>query len=106
LVADRLPSEWLASIEMTGEGSLSLPGLVVAALRKPGESAAAALEADAIRLEGISTGGFEFAGPFGPSPPDSSVKSVEAPRRSPNPPGIDAEQLRFPQAAAGEDSSI
>ena len=104
LTGGRLSQELLDSIEMMGEGSLSPPDLVVARFRGPGDSAAAALAADAIRLEGISAGRFEFAGPFSSSPGDSTIRLLEAvPRSSPNPPGIDASRLSFPQAAAEAD---
>jgi hypothetical protein len=93
VVAPFLPSDLLDAIEVVGDDSLAGPDLLVGALAKPADGALVPLPADAIRLEGITTGPFRFAGPADEDPASSVIADYNAPRRSPDPPGVDATKL-------------
>lgn len=96
---ETLPHGWSAAFDLTGEGSLANPGLVVATWIDRSTGRRTELDATQIPLEGISTGPFEFVGPLGPEVQNSAVKTYEAPRRSSRPPGIDPQRLGLPVSA-------
>ncbi|MCH7988673.1 MAG: hypothetical protein IID46_05905 [Planctomycetes bacterium] len=93
-------SGWLKQIKMTSKGSLAKPGLLIAQWTHPETGKRAAIESTRIEVRGspVSIGTYEFTDPgFSMNPADSVLKSWRVPRTSPNPPGIDASQLRFIQ---------
>lgn len=84
-----------SEIEMTGEGSLISPRARIAAGHpRSVEPGGDALESE-IALEGLVAASFEFAGDDD-SPGACGVISWNAPRRSPEPPGIDPTALAIP----------
>jgi hypothetical protein len=96
LSSERAQSEFLKSLRMTGEGSLTRPGLEVAAWVSTIDGQVTPLESKGIEVEGLFAGEFRFAGESDTLPADSEVHDVEAPRRSSEPPGIDAAALPGP----------
>lgn len=87
------PQRWLQSVQMTGEGSLVDPQIVVAAWIPPGSESASVLDPRAALIEGLLASPFEFAGPLTPEPADSVLASYQAPLRSSAPLGIDSGRL-------------
>ena len=85
--------EWLRSLRMTGEGSLTRPNLEVAAWVSTIDGRVTPLESSTLEVEGLFAGAFRFAGESDQSPADSEVHDAEAPRRSSEPPGIRAAAL-------------
>ncbi len=85
--------EWLRSLRMTGEGSVTRPTLEVAAWVSTLDGRLTTLEGIPIELEGLIAGEFHFTGEFPDQPAASEVHDSEAPRRSPTPPGIRAAAL-------------
>lgn len=85
--------EWLKSLRMTGEGSLTRPGLEVAAWVSTLDGQVTPLASAALEVEGLFAGAFRFAGESDKLPADSEVHDAEAPRRSSESPGIDAASL-------------
>jgi len=88
------PEPLLSRVRMTGEGSLAPPGLTVAHWLNPATRTREPLESDELSLEGISTGEFAFRGGLTAEAADAEIDSYQAPRRSPNPPGIQAARLQ------------
>lgn len=91
--SEKVPSEFLKSLRMTGEGSLTRPGLELAAWVSTIDGQVTPLESSSVEVEGLFAGEFRFAGESGTLSADSEVHDVEAPRRSSEPPGIDAATL-------------
>jgi len=91
--SEKAPSEFLKSLRMTGEGSLTRPGLEVAAWVSTIDGQVTPLESSRLEVEGLFAGEFHFAGESDTLPADSEVHDVEAPRRSSEPPGIDTATL-------------
>lgn len=85
--------EWLRSLRMTGEGSVTRPMLEVAAWVSTLDGRLTTLEGIPIELEGLIADEFHFAGEFPDRPAASEVHDSEAPRRSATPPGICAAAL-------------
>jgi serine/threonine protein kinase len=88
--------EWLKTLRLTGEGSLTRPGLEVAAWVSTIDGQVRPLEGSALEVEGLYAGEFRFAGESNAVPADSEVHDAEAPRRSSEPPGINATVLPIP----------
>ncbi len=94
LVSDAPPASWQDVLTLTGEGSVTRAGVVIAGLKSAEAGEAVPLETDGLRIEGIVTGPFEFTGPATTAAPvDSTVSVSGVPRRSSEPPGIDVERL-------------
>ena len=99
LIAKESPTRWLADIVMSGEGTLTSPGLVVASWWNPSTRSETILNdldepnEPAIQVEGLLASPFHFAGDFSLLPQDSMVSSHEGPHRGSNPPGIDSATL-------------
>ncbi|HEY2251879.1 MAG TPA: hypothetical protein VGH74_12495, partial [Planctomycetaceae bacterium] len=93
LAGDKASPEWLRSLRMTGEGSLTRPGLEVAAWVSTLDGRVTPLDSSAIEVEGLFSGAFRFAGESDKLPADSEVHDSEAPRRSSESPGINAAAL-------------
>jgi hypothetical protein len=91
-----LRPNWHQSVQMLGEGSLARPELPVAAWSEFPVRNWKELDPVELELEGISTGEFRFIGPLSLNPGDALLESSEAPRRSPNPPGITAALVHPP----------
>ena len=87
---------WLRSARWTGDGSLAPAALWVAAMSQPSPPSLTQLDAKEFSIDGITNGSFRFEGDFGSSPTDSATLDWEAPRHSPNPPGIRASRLIWP----------
>ena len=85
--------EWLRSLRMTGEGSVTRPTLEVAAWVSTLDGRLTTLEGVPIEVEGLIAGEFHFTGEFPDQPAASEVHDSEAPRRSSTPPGIRAAGL-------------
>jgi serine/threonine protein kinase len=85
--------EWLRSLRITGEGSLTRPNLEVAAWVSTIDGRVTPLASTALEVEGLFAGEFSFAGESDRSPADSEVHDAQAPRRSSEPPGIQAAAL-------------
>ena len=90
---ERCHAEWLKALRLTGEGSLTRPGLEVAAWVSTIDGQVTPLESSALEVEGLFAGEFRFAGESCALPADSEVHDAEAPRRSSAPPGINAAAL-------------
>ncbi len=86
-------AEWLTSLRMTGEGSLTRPGVEVAAWVSTIDGRVTPLTNSTLEVEGLFAGAFQFAGESNRLPADSEVHDAEAPRRSSEPPGINAAAL-------------
>lgn len=80
---------WLQRIRITGEGSIAPPGVRMVATG-PADGSGDAPQA---AVEGILTGGYQFVGEATAVPADSEVGEWDAPRRTPQPPGIMAGSL-------------
>jgi hypothetical protein len=91
--SERAYSEWLKALRMTGEGSLTRPALEVAAWVSTIDGRVTPLANATVEVEGLFAGEFRFAGESDKLPADSEVHDAEAPRRSSEPPGIDAAAL-------------
>lgn len=78
-------------VQVSGEGSLILPGTPLAG---DGSAGSQDLADDAVLVDGgLIAGPFAFAGAFTRQPADSVISRHRAPRRSSRPPGIDAGRL-------------
>jgi hypothetical protein len=86
-------ADWLASIRMRGEGSVTLPGVPIAARVDIATDQRTDLASDGFELEGLMAAPFEFGGPLSDAPRDSTIRFCDAPRRSDLPPGIDPTRL-------------
>lgn len=93
LVGAGVQANWLQALQVTGEGSIGRDEQTAALGIDSETGAAAVLDTAKLQLEGISSGPFEFAGPISTTAADSGIDDYEAPRRSPYPPGIDADEL-------------
>ncbi len=97
-------TDQLKLIQMNGKGSLANPELIVAAWMDPMNGQRTIMDSNAVQVEGISTGPFQFVGPAGSSVQDSAIKTHQAPRRSSSdPPGIDVSRL--PRTKESEESA-
>jgi hypothetical protein len=85
--------EWLQSLRMTGEGSITRPTLEVAAWVSTLDGRLTALEGIPLEVEGLIAGDFHFAGEIPDRPGASEVHDSQAPRRSQMAPGIRAAAL-------------
>jgi serine/threonine protein kinase len=85
--------EWLRSLRMTGEGSITRPTLEVAAWVSTVDGRLTPLDGMPLEVEGLIAGEFRFAGEFPEQPAASEVRDSDAPRRSPSPPGVHAATL-------------
>jgi hypothetical protein len=85
---EALRSEWPQFIQITGEGSLGGDQLSLATWIDRRNNSATVLDPSKLDVSGILAGPFRFAGPSLTNPSDSAVQDYDAPRRSPNPPGI------------------
>ncbi len=80
-------------IEVTGTESLARPGLAIASQTTSAGKNVPLRDRNIVELEGITTGPFTFVGPVSMAPGDAVIDSFDMPRRSPEPPGIDASRL-------------
>jgi eukaryotic-like serine/threonine-protein kinase len=80
-------------IEVTGAESLARPGLAIAGQTTLAGMNVPLRDRGIVELEGITTGPFTFVGPVSMAPGDAVIDSFDMPRRSPEPPGIDASRL-------------
>lgn len=97
LVGERDPAEFPRLISMTGEGSVAVANVRVAAVLRTGAEQFEFPEIDSIEVEGISATRFQFAGSPGIVPAQSAIApdSYQGLRRSNQLPGINAEALRL-----------
>lgn len=86
-------TDWPATVEITGIGSLAPQGLPVARQMDAATGAAVAVDPAAVFVEGISTAAYRFAGPLTARPANSALAEHHLPTRSPQPPGINAAAL-------------
>ena len=85
---EALRNDWPQLLQVTGEGSLSGEQLSLATWIDRRNNSATPLDPSRLDISGILAGPFRFAGPSLAKPADSAVLDYDAPRRSPNPPGI------------------
>jgi hypothetical protein len=93
LVGNQTPAGWGSCVRLTGEGSLAAETTMTAVAAPTEGGAPVPLDPAAIRVEGILTGPYRFAGPISRRGEDAEVRDYEAPRRSPTPPGVVAAEL-------------
>jgi hypothetical protein len=88
------PSQgWEGLVRLSGEGSLVRAGTLLAASRLQQPGAPATVDTSQLRVDGLLSDDFEFAGPGSDDPQASAIAFTQAPRSSPTPPGIDADAL-------------
>jgi serine/threonine protein kinase len=87
------PTDWGACVRLTGEGSLTANSVLAAVVVEEDGGPRVPLDPAAIRMEGILTGPYQFAGPISRRAEDAEVRDYEAPRRSTSPPGIVSAEL-------------
>ncbi|QDU09155.1 Serine/threonine-protein kinase PrkC [Gimesia aquarii] len=87
------PENWLSSIGFIGEGSIASSEIRIAAWQQAKDLALEEFDASTMRIEGLSTGKFEYAAPLSLNPEDSMITEAQVPRKSALPPGIQAEQF-------------
>lgn len=93
LVGGDLPRNWPATVAVSGEGSMVSANGRFAAWSRAGTGDSEELDVSLMRIEGITAGPFEFAGPVSVQPADAAIVRFDAPRRAPHPPGADPLQL-------------
>ncbi|MDZ4687485.1 MAG: serine/threonine-protein kinase [Planctomycetaceae bacterium] len=76
------------SVVWDGEGNLFPPDKPIATWRGASSDPTTVLPTDDWPLEGLTAGRFTFAGPSTGTVADSILADAEAPRRSPEPPGV------------------
>lgn len=87
------PAAWGSCVRLTGEGSLTAETALTAVTVEADGGTRVALDPAAMRVEGILTGPYQFAGPISRRAADADVRDYEAPRRSSSPPGIVSAEL-------------
>ncbi len=95
LIGAESPAKLLPQLEWTGEGSVVAPEVGVAAWRDGAGRLHPARE-DQVRVENLLRGAMGFIGPIVDGPAASRVTRWQAPRRSPDAPGIGDEPLAAP----------
>lgn len=90
---EALRNDWPQLVQVTGEGSLSGEQLSLATWIDRRTNSATSLDSSKLDVSGILAGPFRFSGPSLANPADSAVLDYDAPRRSPNPPGIKSASL-------------
>lgn len=93
LVGDVPSARSVPSLQMTGQGSLSGPELIVATVVSPKDESCAPLDPAAVPLEGLIAAPFEFTGPPDSQPRNSTIKPLGIPGRAAGLPGIAADRL-------------
>ena len=93
IAGDRPIDSATTRIEVTGPESLARPGLAIASRTTSAGKSVTLRDRGVVALEGITTGPFTFTGPVSRAPGDATIDSYDMPRRSPEPPGIDASRL-------------
>jgi hypothetical protein len=88
------PTELLAGVEWTGDGSLVSPKSAFAHWQRP-DGSVEVLDDSAVSIAGLVRGEVEFAGPPEAGPAASRVTRWNAPLRSADSPGADPERLRW-----------
>lgn len=83
----------LSGVEFIAEGTLAVPGVIIAGWRPSAAAPLVSLDEHGIRVEGILTAPFEYAGPADGTAADSAIRSSRAPRRGDQLPGINASRL-------------
>lgn len=96
LVGSESPGKLLGQLAWTGEGSVVAPDVPVAAWRDDSGRIHPARE-EQVRVENLLRGALGFEGPLDDGPGASRVIRWQAPRRSPDAPGIGDEPLLGPQ---------
>jgi len=95
LVGSESPGKLLGQLAWTGEGSVVAPDVPVAAWRDGSGRTHTARE-EQVRVENLLRGALGFEGPLDDGPAASRVIRWQAPRRSPDAPGIGDEPLLGP----------
>lgn len=90
------PMALLTQIEWTGDGSLVSPEAAVADWRQP-DGRVVVLDDSTVSIAGLVRSKAEFAGPPDVGPAASRITRWQAPLRSPDPPGVNPQSLRWRQ---------
>lgn len=96
LVGSQPPTELLKAIRWTGQGSVLSPQSPLAVWKDLAGQRHTAREEE-VRVEGLVRGDIRFAGPVAQGPSASRATDWQAPRRSPDPPGIGQAVLHLPR---------
>jgi hypothetical protein len=91
------PQDWPAVIEISGEGTVATPGILIGT-RFTAEMPIAEVDPSTFVIDGVFGGEFAFREPFSLRPSDSTLANwvADAPRQSQANPGIDAARLIDP----------
>jgi hypothetical protein len=89
------PTALLRSLQWSGQGSLLVPGVAVAAWRGP-DGALESLGEDEIDMAGLVRSRVQFAGTTDGGPAASRMTRWQVPLRSPDPPGVFVDDLHGP----------
>ncbi|MFN0196937.1 MAG: serine/threonine protein kinase [Planctomycetaceae bacterium] len=92
-VENDLPANWHERIELTGQGNLANPQLVLAALRSPSDGQQQVLDDSEMSVEGLSTAEIKFLEPAGLTVKNAAIEPPSIPSLSSLPPGIDSERM-------------
>lgn len=84
---------WLNRLRIAGAGSVTPPELAVVSHREHGSAAPVPCDASTLSVEGLVAGSYEYAGGFSRQVAHAELSDCEAPRHSPQLPGIDAARL-------------